>query len=106
MKSSRNIHRPYTVEIVADAWVQVSHLPRDTYRAIQTRLEALAALSSQSALASPEDAPEEFPSFRLEGLRIHYAVDARRRLINLLRISRERSTPAAASRSQGEKTSG
>lgn len=104
MKVPRNIHRPYTVEIVADAWGQVSHLPRDTYRAIQARLESLAIKSSEHAATPGEGTPEEVPSFRVDHLTIHYVVDARRRLIRLMRISRERSTPAV-SRSQGEESS-
>lgn len=100
MRSPRNIHRPYTVEIATEAWEQVSHLPRDTYRAIQARLESLA---QQSALATPEASAEDVPSFRIEDLTIHYAVDARHRLIKLLRISRERGP---ASKSRREETQG
>lgn len=101
MRSPRNIHRPFTVEIVAEAWGQVSHLPRDTYRAIQARLESLALQSAQS---TAEAANDEAPSFYLEGLTVHYAVDARRRLIKLLRITRERGS--AAPRSPREETQG
>ncbi len=107
MKPPRNIHRPFTVEIVSDVWGQVSHLPRDTYRAIQARLESLAMLSSQGTPVPAAGPPEEDPSFRLDDLTIHYAVDARRRLIKLLRISRERSTATAAStHTRTEETSG
>ncbi|QSQ26336.1 hypothetical protein JY651_15985 [Pyxidicoccus parkwayensis] len=101
MRSPRNVHRPYTVEIVAEAWEQVSYLPRDTYRAIQARLESV---GQQAALKAPEATQEEAPSFRHEDLTIHYVVDARRRLIKLLRISRERAhsaTQAYRAESQG-----
>ncbi|MFP2904569.1 type II toxin-antitoxin system RelE family toxin [Pyxidicoccus sp. 3LFB2] len=106
MQPPRNIHRPYTVEIEADAWGQVSRLPRDTYRTIQARLESLAALSSQATPASPGDAVDEASSFRLGDLTIRYAVDARRRLILLLGIARERSTASTASRTRGEESPG
>ena len=105
MRSPRNTHRPFTVEVVTDAWKQVSHLPRETYRAIQARLESLAAQSSEHATPPPIAGPEDTPSFRMGELTIHYTVDARRRLIRLMHISRERSPPAAPMR-QGEETSG
>ncbi len=105
MRSPRNIHRPFTVEIATDAWGQVSHLPRDTYRAIQARLESLAAQTSAFPTPPPDVEREDAPSFRLGDLTIHYTVDPRRRLIRLMRISRERSTPVV-SRRQGEETSG
>jgi hypothetical protein len=105
MKSSRNIHRPFTVEIVTDAWAQVSHLPRDTYRAIQARLESLAAQSAEHVTPFSEGGAEGVPSFRLGELTIHYMVDMRRRLIRLMRITRERSTPVESSR-QAEERSG
>ncbi|WP_164002554.1 hypothetical protein [Pyxidicoccus caerfyrddinensis] len=97
MRSSKNIHRPYTVEIATEAWGQVSHLPRETYRAIQARLESLAW---QAALASQDAPVEEVPSFRIEDLTIHYAVDARRRLIELVRISREHGPASEARREE------
>lgn len=104
MRSPRNIHRPYTVEIVTEAWGQVSYLPRDTYRAIQARLESLGQHAAQTALVAPESTDAEDPSFRIEDLTIHYAVDSRRRLIKLLRISRERAP--SATRSRREETQG
>ena len=105
MRASRNIHRPFTVEIVADAWAQVSHLPRETYRAIQARLESVAVDSSDPAAPSPDGAPDAVPSFRMGEMTIHYVVDAPRRLIQLVRISRERSRPAASG-ARAEETSG
>ncbi|MCE9671175.1 hypothetical protein LY474_25525 [Myxococcus stipitatus] len=77
MKSPRNVHRPYTLEISAEAWSQVARLSRERYRAIQTRLEAIAAL------ANPADAPG---SFEVEELTVHHEVDSRRRLVTLVRI--------------------
>jgi mRNA-degrading endonuclease RelE of RelBE toxin-antitoxin system len=103
MRSPRNIHRPFTVEIVTDAWAQVSQLPRDTYRAVQARLESLAAHASEHAAPSSEGAAEERPRFSVGDLTIHYVVDARRRVIQLVRISRERST-SAVSRSRRDGT--
>ncbi|MFP2929697.1 hypothetical protein ACLESO_31765 [Pyxidicoccus sp. 3LG] len=104
MKSPRNIHRPYTVEIVAEAWGQVARLPTNTYRAIQARLDSLAARAVVDPFpVTPEGETSTPPSFQLEDLTIRYAVDTRRRLIQLLEISRERSTPlASTSRSDVE----
>lgn len=104
MKSSRNIHRSFTVEIVTDAWAQVSHLPRDTYRAIQARLESLAAHSSEYATPSSDEHAEDLPSFRMGELTIHYMVDTRRRLIRLMRITQERSAPVESSRQPEERS--
>ncbi|MCP3144894.1 hypothetical protein [Pyxidicoccus xibeiensis] len=98
MKSPRNIHRPYTVEIVAEAWGQVAHLPTNTYRALQARLELVAA----QAQSSGEGILSDTPSFQVEGLTVHYAVDSRRRLIQLLEVSRERSRPPASTSSATE----
>ncbi|WP_338866196.1 hypothetical protein [Myxococcus stipitatus] len=85
MKSQRNMHRPFTVEIAAAAWSQVARLSRERYRAIQARLEAVAALG---ALA-------ETPAcFQLEELTIHYHVDTRRRLVSLLDITRDKGCAA------------
>ncbi|QSQ15496.1 hypothetical protein [Myxococcus landrumensis] len=81
MKSQRNIHRPFTVEIAAAAWNQVARLSRERYRAIQARLEEVAALG---ALA------EGSGCFPLEELTIHYHVDTRRRLVSLLDITRDK----------------
>lgn len=91
MKSQRNTHRPYTVEIAAAAWSQVARLSQERYRDIQARLEAVAALATPTA---------EPATFQVEELTIHYVVDARRRLVSLLDITRERSASAkGASRS-------
>ncbi|NMO16206.1 hypothetical protein HPC49_05510 [Pyxidicoccus fallax] len=90
---------------MTDAWGQVSHLPRDTYREIQARLESLAAQTSAYPTPPPDVEKEAAPSFRMGDLLIHYTVDPRRRLIRLMRISRERATPTVSKR-QGEETSG
>jgi hypothetical protein len=72
-------------------------MPRETYRAIQARLDSLA---QQFALASPEVSGEEVPSFRIGDLTVHYAVDARRRLIELVRICREHGPASEARREE------
>jgi hypothetical protein len=106
MRSTRNIHRAYTVEIATDAWGQVSHLPRDTYRAIQARLESLATLSSQASPESSGAPAGAERDFRMADLTLHYTVDARRRLIKLLRITRERSTAAVPTPARTEDAPG
>ncbi|MCP3099448.1 hypothetical protein LZ198_11260 [Myxococcus sp. K15C18031901] len=77
MKSPRNVHRPYTLEISAEAWSQVARLTRERYRAIQACLEGIAAQ------AHPADAPS---SFDVDELTVHHVVDPRRRLVTLVRI--------------------
>ncbi|AGC45566.1 hypothetical protein MYSTI_04268 [Myxococcus stipitatus DSM 14675] len=81
MKSQRNIHRPFTVEIAAAAWSQVARLSRERYRAIQARLEEVAALGAVA---------EESGCFQLEELTIYFHVDTRRRLVSLMDIIRDK----------------
>ncbi|WP_163869775.1 hypothetical protein [Myxococcus eversor] len=91
MRSQRNTHRPCTVEISAAAWNQVARLSQECYRAIQARLECVASLGATTQ-AKPA-------TFQVEDLRVHYVVDARRRLVTLLEITRERgATTKGASR--------
>ncbi|MCP3161875.1 hypothetical protein [Myxococcus qinghaiensis] len=90
MKSPRNTHRPYTVEISAAAWNQVARLSQESYRAIQARLEGVATLGAPALSAST--------TFQVEDLTVHYVVDPRNRLVTLLEISHERgATPEASS---------
>lgn len=99
MKSQRNTHRPYTVEISAAAWSQVARLSQESYRAIQARLEGVAALGAPALSAST--------TFQVEGLTVHYAVDPRDRLVTLLEISGERgATPKDSSRPTATRASG
>lgn len=99
MKSPRNTHRPYTVEISAAAWSQVARLSQASYRAIQARLEAVATLGAL--------APSSSTSFQVDELTVHYAVDTRRRLVTLLEISRERgASPKDSSRPPATRASG
>ncbi|AKF86185.1 hypothetical protein MFUL124B02_23000 [Myxococcus fulvus 124B02] len=81
MKSPRNTHRPYTVEISAGAWSQVARLSQERYRAIQGHLERVASLGAQT---------EASATFQVDELHVHYMVDARRRLVTLVDITRDK----------------
>ncbi|MBZ4397553.1 hypothetical protein [Myxococcus sp. AS-1-15] len=98
MKSPRNTHRPYTVEISAGAWSQVARLSQERYRAIQAHLERVASLGAQT---------EASATFQVDELHVHYAVDARRRLVTLVDITRDTAgVMKAAGRSTAPKAPG
>lgn len=83
---------PFTSEITPTAWGQISHLPRETYRALQERLQTLANMATTGRHPVPMPVRgaevETSLSFVMDDLAVLYEVDFQARVIRLMEVAR------------------
>jgi mRNA-degrading endonuclease RelE of RelBE toxin-antitoxin system len=95
MRSSRKTHpvTAYTVEVSPSAWSQLATLVTDDYAHIRAKLDAIAAeLTATQPPTAPTSQQEEqraaARAFVVEGYAVLYAVDAERRSVTLLEVTK------------------